>query len=116
MTKPIKGDGEESIPSPRSPLDDAPVLDHSEHESVIDEGPENGLIEPDFRHEQTWARGKRRRYNGYVERVGGAEGKRIRDNLTATVRDLLDWAARHNGTHDREVGSESKKDHRRDAA
>lgn len=57
--------------------------------------PENGLVEPEFRYDQTWIRGKRRRYNGFVERVGGAEGERLREDLAAAIRDLLDWAAQN---------------------
>jgi hypothetical protein len=54
---------------------------------------ENGSVEPMWRYDQTWARGKHRRYNGYVDRVGGVEGKRLRECLAAAIRDLLDWAA-----------------------
>jgi hypothetical protein len=56
---------------------------------------ENGLVEPEFRYDQTWKRGKRRRYNGFVERIDGAEGDRLRGDLAAAVRDLLDWATQH---------------------
>lgn len=103
-----------NIPSPRSSSDDGPVLDLPEPERVVGEGAENGLVEPEFRYEPAWLRGRRRRYNGYVEWVGGAEGKRLRGDLTATVRDLLDWAARHDSANDREL--ESEKDFRSDAA
>lgn len=86
------------IPAPRSPLDDqpditAPPQQPPQHQ--VDTLPENGLVEPEFRYDQTWKRGKRRHYNGFVERVGGAEGERLREDLAAAVRDLLDWATQH---------------------
>lgn len=99
------------IPAPRSPLDDQPDIavdsppqqppsqssqPPPQHDGVA--WPENGLVEPEFRYDQEWKRGKRRRYNGFVERVGGAEGKQLRENLAAAVRDLLDWAAQHTAT------------------
>ena len=56
------------------------------------------MVEPEFLYDQTWKRGKRRRYNGFIERVGGAEGEQLRENLAAVVRDLLDWAAQHTAT------------------
>jgi hypothetical protein len=46
-----------------------------------------------------WKRGKRRRYHGFVERVGGAEGERLREDLAAAIRDLLNWAAQHDGAN-----------------
>lgn len=82
------------IPKPRSPLDDSPDLDlpppHRQRR-------EPGLVEPDFRYDQTWLRGKSRRYHGYVEWIGGEEGERLREDIAAAVRDLLGWAARHDG-------------------
>ncbi|MFC4859498.1 hypothetical protein [Actinophytocola glycyrrhizae] len=71
--------------------------------------PENGLVEPEFRYDQTWKRGKRRHYNGFVERVGGAEGERLRQDLTAALRDLLDWAF-----HDANNGHDWRRDDRGD--
>lgn len=43
--------------------------------------------------------GKRRRYHGFVERVGGVEGERLREDLAAVLRDLLDWTAQHDGAN-----------------
>ena len=92
------------IPAPRPPLDDQPDIpipppldrppdhlsDRWRHHGGVQPG--NGLVEPEFRYDQTWKRGKRRHYNGFVERVGGVEGERLREDLAAALRDLLDWA------------------------
>lgn len=51
-------------------------------------------------HQQVWwydqpaqnKRGKHRRYTGYVKRIDGTEGARIRRELAATIYDLLLWA------------------------
>lgn len=91
------------IPGPRSPLDDQPDVPVPRSPDQPASLPprhdggrsENGLVEPEFRYNQTWKRGKRRRYNGFVERFGDAEGERLRASLAAVVRDLLDWAAQH---------------------
>lgn len=98
------------IPMPRPPLDDQPDIpvppppahppDRWRHHGGVQ--PENGLVEPEFRYDQTWKRGKRRHYNGFVERVGGPEGERLRQDLTAALRDLLDWA--FHDTHDVQDG------------
>jgi hypothetical protein len=37
-------------------------------------------------------RGKDRRYTGRVQRIGGSAGEKIRAELAATIRDLLEWA------------------------
>ena len=86
---------EVAVPVPRSPLDDLPTIVVPAREQHDDSQPENGLVEPDFQYDQTWKRGKRRRYKGYVERVGGAEREHLRESLAAVIRDLLDWASRH---------------------
>lgn len=101
------------IPMPRPPLDDQPDIPVSpppdqpsdlwrHHGGVRSE---NGLVEPEFRYDHTWKRGKRRHYNGFVERIGGAEGDRLRQDLTAALRDLLDWAFHDaNNAHDVQDG------------
>lgn len=99
------------IPAPRSPLDDQadiPVprppdqqpLNQPLNQLRRQEGAQsgNGLVEPEFRYDQTWKRGKRRHYSGFVERVGGADGERLREDLAAALRDLLDWAFQHTET------------------
>jgi len=43
---------------------------------------------------QTGPRRVSRTYTGHVTYVGGAEGERLRRELAAVVRDLLEWAAR----------------------
>lgn len=114
------------IPAPRSPLDDLcdtagpPSPDQPHRQGCV--RPENGLVEPEFRYDQTWKRRKHRHYNGFVERVGGMEGKRLRENLAAAIRDLLDWAAQHtetqitrddnrgSGSSDGESGTDSNED------
>lgn len=42
---------------------------------------------------QTGPRRTSRTYTGHVTYVGGAEGKRLRRELAAVVRDLLEWAS-----------------------
>jgi hypothetical protein len=37
-------------------------------------------------------RGKNRRYTGHVQRIGGTAGEKIRAELAAIIRDLLEWA------------------------
>lgn len=57
-------------------------------------------------HQQVWwydqpaqgRRGKHRRYTGYVKRVGGSEGERIRRELAAIIYDLLLWAKQQTET------------------
>jgi hypothetical protein len=86
------------IPRPRSPLDDLPVISHPVTESATESAvdlPQIGSVEPIWRYDQDGKRGKRRRYNGYVDRIGGAEGEQLRETLAAAIRDLLDWAAEH---------------------
>lgn len=105
------------IPLPRRPLDDHPALGHADTENTRGGLPENGSVEPIWRYDQTWKRGKRHRYNGYVDRIGGVEGKRLREGLAAAIRDLLDWAASQqaaqqveNVDSDRESGPDSRRD------
>ena len=99
------------IPAPRAPLDDQPRIPapppdrglhrpHARDDAGPDRGLDGGLVEPEFRYDQTWKRGKRRYYTGFVERVAGAEGERLREELAAVLRDLLDWAARHDHLND----------------
>lgn len=65
-------------------------------------------------HQQVWwydqpantKRGKHRRYTGYVKRVGGTEGERIRRELAAIIYDLLDWAKQQADTPETETRSE----------
>lgn len=99
------------IPRPRSPLDDSPVLDHPPPATLDAQGDgrgsATGSVEPDFRYDQTWLRGKRRRYHGHVERIVGTEGERLREDLAAAVRDLLDWAAQHDGLDGPESGTDA---------
>ncbi len=113
------------IPWPRRPADDLPVIDRPVVDNAGDVLPDIGSVEPKWRYDQTWSRGKRRRYNGYVDRIDGAEGARLRENLAAAVRDLLDWAAhqaaqQHNknadadGRGDRESGRGTARDSSKD--
>lgn len=105
------GQGEVIIPRPRSPLDDSPVLDPPPPATLDPQrdgrGSATGSVESDFRYDQTWLRGQRRRYHGHVERIGGAEGERLREDLAAVVRDLLDWATQHDDRDDPESGTEA---------
>jgi hypothetical protein len=58
---------------------------------------ENPLGEPPaWSYCQTGPRGTSRTYTGRVTYIGGAEGERLRRELAAVVRDLLQWAARRN--------------------
>lgn len=42
-------------------------------------------------------------FTGQVEYVGGAEGERMRTQLAAVLRDLLEWAAEQGRDDDREA-------------
>jgi hypothetical protein len=42
-------------------------------------------------------------FTGQVEYVGGAEGDRMRAQLAAVIRDLLEWAADQSRDEDREA-------------
>lgn len=108
------------IPVLRPLLGDLPVISPPAAEDSRNEPSENGLVEPHWRYDQQWTRGKRRRYNGYVDRIGGVEGQRLRESLAAAIRDLLDWAAPHaenpdsNDDSDGDSTEESGKDSSRD--
>lgn len=70
------------VPRPRrAPDDDAGNL------------PEMASDQAVWWYDQKRARGGDRRFHGHVTRVGGAEGERLRGELAAVVRDLLEWAA-----------------------
>ena len=77
------GDGPTNIgiPAPRPPLDD-----------TIETSREIGSTDSVWWYDQPRKRGHDRRYWGQVERISGPEGDRLRDNLAAAIRDLLDWA------------------------
>jgi hypothetical protein len=77
------------IPSPRPAADD-----HIENLSITP--PQQHV----WQYDQRGKRGKHRRYTGHVTPIGGAEGDRIRGELAAIIRDLLDWATRHTETPD----------------
>jgi hypothetical protein len=96
------------IPQPRPPLDDRTAIGYPFAESSAGDMPGNGSVEPHWRYNQYGKRGKHRRYNGFVEWISGDEGAQLRVNLSAAIRDLLDWAAQHqNGQHtDRSAESE----------
>lgn len=75
------------IPSPRSaPDDDIGSL------GKVGNLPNIESDDPVWWYDQRAIRGKNRRYWGQVERIGGVEGDRLRENLAAAIRDLLDWA------------------------
>lgn len=44
-------------------------------------------------YDQNRKRGGDRRFSGHINRIGGAEGERLRGELAAVIRDLLHWAA-----------------------
>jgi hypothetical protein len=71
------------IPSPRPAVDD-----------YIKNLPEIDSDNPAWSYDQPRKRGNNRHYRGHVDRIGGTEGDRLRGDLAAIVRDLLDWAAR----------------------
>jgi hypothetical protein len=81
--------GELSIPSPRPAPDDH-----------IGNVPEIGSGDVVWWHDRPQKRGPHRRYTGHVQRMSGVEGDRLRGDLAAVIRDLLDWATRHAGTAD----------------
>jgi hypothetical protein len=96
------------IPRPRRPLDDQPAIGPPVTEDARGDLPENGSVEPTWQYDQTWTRGKCRRYNGYVEPIGGVEGKRLRESQAAAIRDLLDWAAQQAGQQAENVDSDGE--------
>jgi len=49
--------------------------------------------QPTWSYCQTGPRRISRTYTGHVTYIGGAEGERLRRELAAVVRDLLEWAA-----------------------
>lgn len=73
------------IPSPRPAPDD-------DIDGLPQNPPETGSDDPVWWYDQPRKRGSDRRYWGQVERIGGPEGDRLREELTAWIRDLLDWA------------------------
>lgn len=84
------------IPSPRPAPDN-----HMENL------PKTGPPQPVWWYDQPRKRGNNLRYTGHVTRIGGAEGDRIRGELTAIIRDLLDWATQQ---ADAESTPESRQD------
>lgn len=74
--------GMSSVPPPRKPPvgDTEPLRDNS---SSLDERQYN----------QIRNRTKNWTFSGHVRYVSGAEGDRLRGELAAVIRDLLDWAA-----------------------
>ena len=70
------------VPSPRPAPDD-----NIENLPTIDSDQPVWLYEKEFK------RNADRRFIGHVTQVSGTEGDRLRDDLTAVIRDLLDWAA-----------------------
>jgi hypothetical protein len=52
---------------------------------------------------------KHRRYIGYVKRVGGTEGERIRRELAATIYDLLNWAKQQTDVKSIESGEDGER-------
>jgi hypothetical protein len=79
------------IPQPRSTPDDT-------IEDLTEFGPDNEV----WRYDQRRKRNPHRRFTGHVTRVGGIEGERLRGDLAAIIRDLLDWAAHHAATSETE--------------
>ncbi|MGH3428463.1 MAG: hypothetical protein ACREP9_00915 [Candidatus Dormibacteraceae bacterium] len=57
-----------------------------------DSTPDTGSDQEIFRYVQTSKRGRSRTFTGHVTYVGGAEGERLRRELAAVTRDLLEWA------------------------
>ncbi|MGW4211715.1 hypothetical protein ACWEIJ_27240 [Lentzea sp. NPDC004789] len=74
--------GMNSIPPPRKP----PIGDT---ESLRD----NGSRLNERQYNQIRNRTKNWTFSGHVRYVSGAEGDRLRGELAAVIRDLLDWAA-----------------------
>lgn len=74
--------GMNSVPLPRKP----PVGDT---ESLCD----NGSSLHERQYNQIRNRTKNWTFSGHVRYVSGAEGDRLRGELAAVIRDLLDWAA-----------------------
>lgn len=92
--------GELSIPSPRPAPDDH-----------IENLPRTDPDQSEWWYDQRGKRGKNRRYIGYVTRIDGAEGDRIRGELAAIIRDLLNWAKQQTETEsDHESDRESEQD------
>lgn len=61
-----------------------------------------GAVESTYN--QTEGRSRSRwAFTGQVEYVGGAEGERMRTQLAAVLRDLLEWAAEQGRDDDREA-------------
>lgn len=70
------------VPEPRKP----PVGD-------ADSLRDNGSDQQEWQYDQTRNRTKNWAFTGHVRYVNGAEGDRLRGELTAVIRDLLDWAS-----------------------
>lgn len=84
--------------------------------SDTDEGQHDGLDDqrPGWRYDQPSGRGHSMCYLGTVHPVGGVEGDRLRRELTAVLRDLLDWIADQeviDGRLDNGPGEEGKERH-----
>lgn len=70
------------IPQPRqAPDDDGQNLPITTSDQVV------------WWYDQTRKCGGNRRFSGHVNLIGGAEGDRLRSDLSAVIRDLLQWSA-----------------------
>lgn len=70
------------VPLPRKPPDDD-----------VENLPEIATDQAIWWYDQKRKRGGDRRFSGHINRIGGAEGERLRGELAAVIRDLLRWAA-----------------------
>jgi hypothetical protein len=93
----------------RATTDDTPILHaappaHPEVGDTHGNTPETGSPRPEWWYDQHPKRGKHRRYHGYVKRINGTAGDRIRKELAATIYDLLVWAKQQTDTESGEDG------------
>jgi hypothetical protein len=65
--------------------------------------PETGSDDTVWWYHQKRRGGSIRDYSGRITYVGGAEGQRIRQDLTAVLAGLLTWAAEHSLPQDRDA-------------
>lgn len=80
------------VPLPRkAPDDDVENLPKTGHEQDV------------WCYDQQQKRVRSRRFSGHINRVGGAEGQRLRGELAAVIRDLVYWAAEQPSRDDESI-------------
>jgi hypothetical protein len=81
------------VPAPRPPSEPKSPTKPRAAETTSDIPANTGADQAKWCYDQNNKRGPGRRYSGQIRRVSGPEGERLRAELAAVMKDLLQWAA-----------------------